>query len=838
MTRTGKAQVGKVIRRFIWVAGAIIAILALVATVALFTVSRELRRARDSHAEVQHTREVLEGVQKILSAMQDAETGQRGFLITNNAAFLEPYHAAKRSLEELLTDLEIRIQDPQARRTYDTLVLRTHEQMEALNGIIALQKAGNSAEATSIEVQGDDKRRMDVIRGLVARLQERQKSLLDARLATFTKTSYQSERDARLALGAAVLLALVCSILLARNYLQRCLAESANQEHTQRLRATLDSIADAIVTIDEQASIESWSKGAETMFGYTADEVLHRNVSMLMPEARAAAHGEYLRQYDADTGEKRFTQTRREHSEAKRKDGHCFPVEIAVTEMHIDSSRMFIVSVCDISLRHEVDQLKSGFVSAVSHELRTPLTSISGSLGLLAAGTAGRLPDKAQRLVDIALSNSERLVRLINDILDLEKSESGKMEFDLATLRIRPIVQQAIEMKRGHAQSLGVTVDLDPACGDAAALVDRDRLTQVLTNLLSNAAKFSSRDGVVRVRVGTDAGNVRVEIQDDGPGISLKFRKRIFQKFAQGDSTDARAKGGTGLGLSISKTLIERLGGSIGFASEPGQGTTFYFTLPQRRLPAETPASVSDKLSAPSVLLCEADRDIAAFVGAELTSKGMRVEAVASAQAARAAFDNDGFDIVVMDVDLPDADGLDFIAELRSRSPNCELPIIVATGRARSGVDCQRRAELHLAGWLKKPVDVGELSNLIGARLSKDRQGRATVLHVEDDESLVRVVQETIGDGFDVAAVHSLAEAREMIHSRRFDAVILDIALGDGSGLELLPQLQTGGCPPIPVILYSATEVSRELADTVQFAMVKSRHSVTQVLGALREMTA
>ena len=198
------------------------------------------------------------------------------------------------------------------------------------------------------------------------------------------------------------------------------LSETAYRDQATRLSSILDNVVDAIVTINESGSIESWSNGAERLFGYTAAEILRRNVRVLMPDPHSSAHDGYIRRY-MQTGERRIMGQRRE-VEALHKDGRRIPVDLGISEMRIGSRRLFIGIVRDISSRQEIERLKSGFVSTVSHELRTPLTSISGSLGLLAGGVAGALPAKATRLIDIAKLNCERLVRLINDILDLEKS--------------------------------------------------------------------------------------------------------------------------------------------------------------------------------------------------------------------------------------------------------------------------------------------------------------------------------------------------------------------------------------------------------------------------------
>ncbi|HUD89283.1 MAG TPA: ATP-binding protein, partial [Xanthobacteraceae bacterium] len=212
--------------------------------------------------------------------------------------------------------------------------------------------------------------------------------------------------------------------------------------------------------------------------------------------------------------------------------------------------------------RKRLERLKDEFVSTVSHELRTPLTSISGSLGLLMGNAAGTMPDSVRRLVAIANTNSQRLVRLINDILDIEKMEAGRVVFNFSRVEVRPLVAQAIEANRGFAEGYGVRVRLEDAraAGAADVRADPDRLLQVVTNLLSNAIKFSpARDEVVvAVEKGTDM--VRLTVRDRGPGIPVDFKPLIFEKFAQADAGDARQKGGTGLGLSIVKQIVDRLG--------------------------------------------------------------------------------------------------------------------------------------------------------------------------------------------------------------------------------------------------------------------------------------
>jgi signal transduction histidine kinase len=230
--------------------------------------------------------------------------------------------------------------------------------------------------------------------------------------------------------------------------------------------------------------------------------------------------------------------------------------------------------------RKRLERLKDEFVSTVSHELRTPLTSISGSLGLLMGNAAGKLPDAAVHLLAIAHTNSQRLVRLVNDILDIEKMESGQTVFKFGRIEIRPLIELAIEANRGVAEASGVRIRLEDAGVVCDVRADPDRLAQVVTNLFSNAIKFSPADNevVVAIENGTDV--VRISVRDHGPGISADFKPHVFERFAQADATNARQKGGTGLGLSIVKQIVDRLSGEVGFADAPGGGTIFHVELP------------------------------------------------------------------------------------------------------------------------------------------------------------------------------------------------------------------------------------------------------------------
>jgi len=224
--------------------------------------------------------------------------------------------------------------------------------------------------------------------------------------------------------------------------------------------------------------------------------------------------------------------------------------------------------------------MKNDFISVVSHELRTPLTSIRGSLGLILGAMSTSLPAKVRELLEIAQANCERLVLLINDILDVEKFSAGQMRFDIQSVPLAQVVGQAVDAIEGYARKFNARIDASPIPAGWRVAVDPERFIQVMSNLLSNAAKYSPPGGTVRVWAEQRAGTLRVNVRDEGPGIPGEFRTRIFEKFSQADSSATRAKGGTGLGLHIAQRFIEHMRGHIGFDSMPGAGATFWIELP------------------------------------------------------------------------------------------------------------------------------------------------------------------------------------------------------------------------------------------------------------------
>lgn len=339
----------------------------------------------------------------------------------------------------------------------------------------------------------------------------------------------------------------------------------------------------------------------------------------------------------------------------------------------------FISQIQDIGDRKEMDRLKSEFISNVSHELRTPLTSIRGSLGLITGAMSNGIPDGVMRLLKIAHKNSERLVLLVNDILDLEKLTADKLHFDLDERDVVDEVRQAIESNQAYADQFDVTFSLKAPDAPLLVEIDAIRFQQVLSNLMSNAAKFSRQGGEVLIEVSSDKGTARVAVTDRGVGIPPKFRSQIFTPFSQADASATREKGGTGLGLHISKQLVERMRGSIDYATEEGEGTTFWVELPLIRHQSGT-GKHSDPGNAgrpdlPSALHVEDDEDFSAFVAAALKDK-IGVTNAHSLHEAVEQIERYEHDVIILDLQLPDGNGLDLLDRIPAGS---RKPVIVLT---------------------------------------------------------------------------------------------------------------------------------------------------------------
>ena len=543
---------------------------------------------------------------------------------------------------------------------------------------------------------------------------------------------------------------------------------------------------------------------------------------------RTGEHNGYLNRF-LTTGEARVIGLGREVF-GQRKDGTVFPMSLAVGEMPIAGKRMFAGVARDITELKAVEGLKNEFASTVSHALRTPLTSIKGALGLVRSGVTGDLPERMNSMLEIAYSNTDRLIRLINDILDIEKIDAGKMAFRMDPIDLSDIAAKSVEANRTIGEHRSVGLIFADKIPDALVKGDGDRLGQVMANFLSNAVKFSPQGGSVEIAVRVHEDKLRVSVADTGPGVPDDFRDRIFEKFSQADSTDTRGPGGTGLGLSICKAIIERHGGSIGFDSKPGEGAMFFFDLPRLAVDREASGPAASKQR---VLICEDEAEVAEWLRLVLGNGGFEADVAQDAETAAVMLETRPYVAMTLDLNLPGKDGLAFIKDLRVQPATQDLPIVVVSVRPPTDAKGINGDSVHLVDWIQKPVDKDRLLSAIKRARSR-RGGLPQILHVEDDSDLCDVVAGLVGGHAVVTSAETFSRAKELLENQWFDLVLLDLDLPDRPGQELLPLLSRDERPAAPpVIVFSASEVSGDLADSIYQALVKSQTSNEELLASV-----
>lgn len=363
-------------------------------------------------------------------------------------------------------------------------------------------------------------------------------------------------------------------------------AERELERLSRRNELILESVGEGVYGINLAGECSFVNPAALSFTGHSREELMkavHTMHEILQP--KKADGSDYIWEESPTYATLNDGEVRRVKGEIMwRKDGSSFPVDYVVTPIVEEDERILgaVVTFQDITERRAIEQMKNEFISIVSHELRTPLTSIRGSLGLLASGLLKKFPDKAEKMLKISVENTDRLVRLINDILDIERLESGKVTVEQIECDLANLMLGASETMQAMANDNGVKLVVEPF--SVKVWADSDRCLQVLTNLLSNAIKFSGEKGEVRLSAETveldDGRWARVAVRDNGRGIPPEKMSKIFERFGQVDASDSREKGGTGLGLPICRTIVEQHGGRLWVESVVGEGSTFLFTLP------------------------------------------------------------------------------------------------------------------------------------------------------------------------------------------------------------------------------------------------------------------
>jgi len=613
-------------------------------------------------------------------------------------------------------------------------------------------------------------------------------------------------------------------------------AKLLNQLYAQR-QAILEAANFTIISTDINGVITTFNRGAQQMLGYSSDEVVGKCTPSIIHDAdevvaRAGALSKELNcvvepGFEAFVAKAKLGFIDENEWTYIRKDGSRFTVMLSVAALRDSEGNIngFVGIGSDITERKKIDRLKAEFVSTVSHELRTPLTSIRGALGLVLGKASEGLSDKARKLLETANRNSERLTMLINDILDLEKIESGRLEFNFSPTDLVMIANQAVQSNEGYADKHGVRLVITDMPESAPIRGDESRLMQVFANLLSNAVKYSPPDAAVSVSIQSNQDMWRVSVRDNGSGIPEDFRTRIFGRFAQVDSTDSREKGGTGLGLSITKAIIERHDGKIDYQSELKKGSCFYFDIPKQQEGVSLVTTTKDA----DILICEDDQDFAMLLNMLLEREGFVGDIAGTAAAAKQALQLRHYNALLLDLNLPDADGLDLLVSLRANELTRYLPIIIVSARDDPGAIHRPGGITPVVDWLCKPIDPDQLSRALIHAVAN--HGRKRILHVEDDPDIIEVTRSLLDDEAEYVAAQTLNAAIQLLATQHFDLMLLDVVLPDGSGLDLL-KIAPSSCQ---VVIFSGIQsINVSPGDKVSAVLTKTQVSNETLLAVIK----
>jgi signal transduction histidine kinase/CheY-like chemotaxis protein len=508
-----------------------------------------------------------------------------------------------------------------------------------------------------------------------------------------------------------------------------------------------------------------------------------------------------------------------------------------------------------LAQRSSLDTAKDEFISTVSHELRTPLTSIRGALGLLSAGVLGNVDAKAKNLLRIASSNTERLIRLINDILDLERMDSGRAPLKLRRCSIYDLAREAVDTMTAMADGAGIALDLTSSAPRDSIYFDADpdRILQVLTNLLSNAIKFSPHGATVSVQIDSDINSVLLRVVDHGRGIPADKLESVFDRFQQVESSDASKKGGTGLGLAICRSIIQQHGGAIwAQPNQSGPGTTLWVQLSRSARASDAAQPSTFEATAQRgeglVLVCDDDPGIRVVVAEQLRQHGYEIleasggeEVLAVARQLAAKAEGNGrrapaqaISAILLDLYMPGLSGWETLQQLKASPTTSGIPVIIL-----SVIPSTERAQLagEAQGWVQKPFS----ENLLLAELERvlrAKGGTGQILLVEQDQQLAQAMVH----GFQRAGVRvdhasTLQQAVDRCLLGAPDLLILDLALPDGDGFSLVdwlrrqPALRT-----LPLLVYTGREISEaemlrlRLGPTRFLAKAKAQPSEVETL--------
>ena len=631
------------------------------------------------------------------------------------------------------------------------------------------------------------------------------------------------------------------------------------EESRSRLASIVESSDDAILSENLAGEIVTWNKGAERIYGYSEAEVKGRSLKLLLPDEYSGESENVLPRI-----RRRETIDRFETVHKTKSRGN---IDVSLTVSPIRNGEGKIVGASaigrDITQQKQIrlelqkknrileqqynvvrdaNRLKSEFLANMSHELRTPLNAIIGFAQLMHDGKVGPVPaDHKEYLGDI-LTSSRHLLELINDVLDLARVESGKMEFHPEPVNLSQLVMQVRLILQSVAAGKRLAVDMDISPLVEELVIDPSKLKQILYNYLSNAVKFTPEGGRISIRaLAAGAEQFRLEVQDTGAGIPAEQIGDLFVEYKQLEPGLSKRHQGTGLGLALNKKIVEAQGGRVGVESTQGEGSLFFAVLPKRAAvfadQAEKFASPAQaRPSGPRILVVEDDENDLSWLAKTLSRAGYGVDCACSGAEAASKAQSTPYDAILLDLILPDALGWDVLKSIRNTTINRDVPVIVLTIVAEKAA----AKSFALQDYLPKPVSTSELlaslrrAGVIGTGIGKK------ILVVDDDPAALKLAEAAlVSSGYEASCHVTAASALSEAAQTRFDAVVADLLMPEMDGFEFLDRLRSlESNHDTPVIIWTGKSVTiadrEKLKNSANSIALKGQGGIDAVLRELR----
>lgn len=700
----------------------------LVATlVLLFLVSRH---SLDIAERVSRHDQMIQRIQSMFSTLQDAETGQRGYLLTGNSRYLDPYRRAVDEMPEHMAELAVAsIHGLAPQEMTSNLKAKVSEKLGELGRTVRLATSGDATSAMEIVMSDSGANSMDEVRALVDKLLGDQRSRRLAMVASARK----AEATMAAVFAGVVLLNLAFlawAYLRINNEVYRTTAADAEARHTRDfLAVSLASIGDAVILTDTNGVITFFNDVAADLTGWTSDEAIGRPCAEVFSIINESTRKTAESPVDQVLATGRIVELSN-HTVLLRKDGSEIPIDDSGAPVRKDDGeiRGVVLVFRDFSKHKEAENVlvdvkqrlelanraKDDFIAALSHELRTPLTPVLATLSSWEKD--GSIPEALENDVRMLNRNVGLEVRLIDDLLDFTRILRGNLAMRPTAIDVHDVLRSVVEIHRTNSEARGLRVGLRLVAGHSMVLGDSARLQQVFWNIIGNAIKFTPEGGRIEIVTVEEAGNIRIDVADNGRGMTAEELAEIFEPFDRSEKEHGYGPTGLGIGLNLSQGLVKAHGGEIEARSD-GENLGSTFTI---RLPLLEKLESADRGEVPGeesplehkslrILLVEDHSDTADVLVRILRRMGHAAETCASVDEAIKTLRLAEFDLVLTDIGLPDGDGIQLLHKARTFT---DVPVIAVTGYGRDD-DIARYREEGFLDQLTKPIRVEQLQECL-----------------------------------------------------------------------------------------------------------------------------